>query len=151
MNTIAERIWLAMKTAGLSVADVIRAGGPSRPTMYRIATDPGYKPEVYTIERLATILRVSGEWIQTGEGPMEARDQVAEEVASYQADPPLDLAVLGLAIETLEIFLAHNHSKLDPKAKARAIVSLYTAMRLWRPEALTAANVTPLIKSLLAG
>lgn len=75
----------------------------------------------------------------------------AEAAVSYQADAGLDLAALTLAIETLEAFLAQHHKKLAPAAKAQTVAQLYATMRLWRPEALTAANVTPLLAGLLAG
>lgn len=80
------------------------------------------------------------------------RAESAEETSiAYRAEPGLDLAALTLAIETLEAFLAQHKKKLAPAAKAQAVAQLYATMRLWRPEALTAANVTPLLAGLLAG
>lgn len=78
-------------------------------------------------------------------------DLVMEAVENYTAGPALDLKALALAIETLEAFLAQHRKKLAPAAKAQTVAQLYATMHLWRPEALTAANVTPLLAGLLAG
>lgn len=150
LDSIAERARLARKEARLSQTAVHEAGGPSRPTLYRIENALPIESLESQLQRLAMVTGHRWEWIYTGDGEKHL-PMAAEAPALYHADPPLDVAVLGLAIETLEIYLALHRKKLDPKAKAQAVVSLYTAMRLWRPEALTAANVTPLVQALLAG
>lgn len=70
MNTLGQRVTAVIETKGLKRSRIPGLGGPSRPTLYRIETDPSYRPENHTIERLAQVLGVSPEWLATGEGPM---------------------------------------------------------------------------------
>lgn len=72
----------------MTVAEVIRKGGPSRPTIYRILNDSGYEPEVYSIERLCTVMGLSSKWLLVGDGPM-FESRAAEAATPYQVDDGL--------------------------------------------------------------
>ena len=70
MNQIADRVTLAMATNRIRPVDIPRNGGPSRPSLHRILTDPAYKADGLTLDRLADALRVSRLWLRWGSGPM---------------------------------------------------------------------------------
>lgn len=140
-----------MKSSGIrSQAELARKAQVRPNTLTNWKSGKTERPRKNDMEAVAGSLGVSTEWLLTGSGPMKA-EGAAEVSASYQADPGLDLQALTLAIETLEAFLAQHRKKLAPAAKAQTVAQLYATMRLWRPEALTAANVTPLLAGLLAG
>lgn len=84
---------MARNLRGLTQDQVHKLGGPSKPTQYRIETDPSYEPEGYTLDRLANALQVKRAWLEKNEGPMEEPDlstfggrlTLAMEEASYDA------------------------------------------------------------------
>lgn len=72
-------------------------------------------------DKLVAIARAGGvsvDWLATGEGPMrpEGREPAA---------PPLDEALLELAVRLLEEWLAERRLVLRPEPKAKAIAALY--------------------------
>lgn len=103
-----------MKARAMNIAAIIRNGGPSRPTIFRVLNEPGYIPESYSIERLARALEVSTEWLHTGEGSMSRTldptpgiqaimDAAAETPEPYRADapPPLNVALLREVVQAV--------------------------------------------------
>lgn len=126
MNTIADRLELALKITGLTVAEVLRRGGPSRPTIYRIQNDPTYAPEAYTLERLAKALGVSLEWLAFEAGPMlSVADAAGETLIPYTSDT-LDAPLLGECCEAvLELLERRGGPRLPAGKLGAAIAEVY--------------------------
>lgn len=132
------------------MAEAIRRGAPSRPTIYRIQTDPTYVPEGYTIQRLADVLGVSFEWLANGQGPMSLNG-VAEESIPYRAEA-LDAELLRAILETVAQGLESKGVKLPPKVFSTLIVSIYEAAlqeKGMREE--LSSRIQPFIRLALAG
>ena len=149
MNTIADRLALALEQTELTVADAIRRGGPSRPSIYRIQNDPSYSPEDYTLQRLAQSLDISFEWLKTGLGPM-CLGGVAETTIPYRGMPPLDLARLA---EVVQVLHQHLGARLPSKAFGALCAEAYLESILnpdLQQEALI-ERLQPLIRMALAG
>src|SRR5512133_576347 len=72
LKQLAERVALAMEAHRLRPVDIARRGGPSRPTLHRILTNPDYEPDDTTLDRLADALGVSRIWLKEGTGPMDS-------------------------------------------------------------------------------
>jgi hypothetical protein len=118
LNTIAERLELAMRESKLSVAEIIRRGGPSRPTLFRIQKDPSYMPERYTLDRLGVALNISSEWLRTGEGDMnDASRPASAGDRAYgtleQLTPGIPVMVMGQALQAILEALPPRGIRLD--------------------------------------
>lgn len=76
------------------------------------------EPPLGAMAALARAAGVSLDWLVAGEGPMrpEGREPAA---------PPLDEALLELAVRLLEEWLAERRLVLRPEPKAKAIAALY--------------------------
>jgi len=149
LNTIADRLALALEQSDQTVADVIRRGGPSRPTIYRIQKDLSYSPEDYTLQRLAESLNISFEWLKSGIGPMRL-EGVAETPIGYHVTPPLDLARLA---EVVQILHQHLGGRLPSKAFGALCAEAYLESMLnpdLQRETLI-ERLQPLIRMALAG
>jgi transcriptional regulator with XRE-family HTH domain len=72
IETIGDRARAAREARGFTQQEVTKRGGPSKPTLFRIESDPNYSPEDYTLERLALALQVNLHWLKTGEGLRDA-------------------------------------------------------------------------------
>lgn len=152
MQTLWDRIELALKSRGIrSQAELARRAHLRPTTLTNWKSGQTATPRRNDLLAVAEVLGVRLEWLESGEGPMQFGDLARDSPIPYAADPPLDLPALTLAIAELEAFLVQRRMKLPPQAKAQAVVQLYATMRLWRPEALVAANVAPLLKTMLAG
>ena len=66
-----------MEAHRIRPVDVSRRGGPSRPTLHRIHTNPDYEPDEITLNRLADALGVSRIWLREGTGPMDSPTYLA--------------------------------------------------------------------------
>ena len=148
-SSIGSRIREARVRAGLNQVELAALLKAGRVTISQWETG-AKKVGPRSLSALARALSVEELWLTVGQGPM-VLDRAAETGAPYQAEAPLDLQALTFAIERLEAFLTQHRKKLAPADKAQALAQLYATMRLWRPEALVAANVTPLLQGLLAG
>lgn len=147
MNTIADRLEVALKETGHTVAEVIRRGGPSRPTIYRIQNDPTYVPESYTLERLSRALDVSLEWLALGEGPMVLG--VADQTEPYRVDP-FDHALLGACHLVLADELARRGGTRPEAAKIGAVLAEVYSQCQRESKQPTPELVAPFIRVLLA-
>ena len=144
MNALAERVTYFIDSQGIKRSAVPKRGGPSRPTLYRIENDPEYRPEDFTVDRLADAIGASRTWLKTGDGPMfpspleaYARSipdpaRTAETYEPYrgpEAQSLLDAALLQRAIQEA---LAVAPGEL-PERLAQAIADAYhTALRTRR-------------------
>jgi hypothetical protein len=109
----------------MKISDVIKGGGPSRPTLYRIQNDPTYMPETYSLERLARALGVSIEWLALGAGQME--EVMRETSIPYRTDM-LDGRLLGACIRQVMTALNESHAGEVPDAQLGAVVAeIYNA------------------------
>jgi hypothetical protein len=152
LNTIADRLALALKETGQTVADAIRHGAPSRPTIYRIQNDPSYAPENYTIQRLARSLDISFEWLATGQGPMRL-EGVAEQSIPYRADA-LDEVRMREVIELTEEYLAplNPDERPAPAHIAGLIMKFYAIeVEMNLPPQGMRDRILPFLKSLRSG
>ena len=110
---------------GMTVAEVVRKGGPSRPTIFRIQNDPSYQPEAYTIERLAKALGVSLEWMEIGRGPM-IHEGAAEAPDPYRSEA-IDPRLIGQCFESVMEALERHPGARPPSSKiGAAMAEIYT-------------------------
>jgi len=149
LNTIADRLAYALDAGRLTVADVIKRGGPSRPTLYRIQNDPTYQPEDYTVSRLAKALDVSVEWLATGEGQPWFKDMAAEPTTPYRVDQ-LDAEILTQALALVLQELQNRKATLPPSKIAAAVVEIYELVTRQGKKEVVIDNVTPFVRLLLA-
>lgn len=149
MNTIADRLAYALDAGKLTIADVIKRGGPSRPTLYRIQNDLTYQPEDYTVSRLAKALDVSSEWLATGEGQPWFKGMAAEPAAPYRADQ-LNAEVLAQALALVLQELQNRKATLPPSKIAAAVVEIYELVTSQGKKEVALDNVTPFVRLLLA-
>ena len=130
------------------MAEVIRRGGPSRPTIYRILNDPAYVPETYTLDRLAKILGVSLEWLALGEGPMILVG-VREEAAPYQPSP-MDPQLMGACVNMLIDELARHGASRPPASKLGAAINEIYLLCEREKKQPTPDLVAPFVRILMA-
>ena len=117
-STFPARLKLAMEAQGLNIAAIIRNGGPSRPTLFRILNEPSYLPEHYTTERLARALGISVDWLRTGQGEMLPNDTASHE-------PDFDSALMEQVIDLMEDYLTLFRKQLDPKQRRQLLERVY--------------------------
>lgn len=70
MNTLAERLKHAREMANLSQQEVAKRAGISQPTYFKIESGSTLKPR--NILEIAHALKVSADWLATGQGSMTA-------------------------------------------------------------------------------
>lgn len=109
------------------------------------------------IDAVARTLKVSPDWLLTGNGQMiliEAKHQpegAAENVIPYQAPAPaLDQALMESAMLAVLKLLEARKLKLSPEKTVAGIIAVYEAARAQGRGEVTDADVTPLVRLLMA-
>lgn len=96
-------------------------------------------------------LGVRPEWIRSGKGPMRI-DGAAENITPYQAPPQIfDLALMESAI--LHVLLVLDRpglKKLPPERITAGVLSVYESAKAQGRTEVTEADVTPLVRLLMA-
>jgi len=126
VKTFGERVQYLRKMWGLTQADIHKAGGPSRTTVYRIERGESSPKDLSdaSLRGLADVLKCHRPWLETGVGtvflkgvtvspdklhelqgpPPEAEEQqpINPEVGRYITDGPTDWAVVVAAVSAVD-------------------------------------------------
>lgn len=103
MNTLAYRLKFAREKLGLTQQEVAERAGMSQPAYYKI--ESGKSQRTTYLNELANTLKVSTNWLATGEGQMITnRQQVDELVASLPS---------GITHEQVEPWRADNQIPIE--------------------------------------
>lgn len=118
--TISTRIRAARRAAGLSQSQLAELMNVTRSACSQWEQPQGTAPRGTRLERLATLLGVSVEWLATGNGEMDGRDRAADTRPSYRN---------ALTDEERELLDAYAHLRKDGR---RAVLALMREMRAVR-------------------
>lgn len=77
LDTLKSRMRHALAASGLRLRELSRASGVSPGTISRLQNGDRHGSRPETIRALATAMRVSFEWLATGDGPRPALDALA--------------------------------------------------------------------------
>lgn len=86
MSTLADRLTLAMKKTGISQADLARACGVKPPSVSGWLSGKSKFLRGENLLKAAAALRVSQDWLATGEGTMEPRSRSLDLLTSEVGD-----------------------------------------------------------------
>ncbi len=151
---IGERIKIFRESKGWSQSDLAEAlkrdvGTVSR---WERGVFPAHMPR--RLRELAESTGVSGRWLMTGEGAMVGeikRLGASENVVPYQAPPPtLDQALMESAMLAVLQLLEARNLKLSPERTVAGVMAVYEAARAQGKGSVTDADVTPLVRLLMA-
>ena len=149
MSDIPNRIKLARKSAGLSQAQLAEKIGSERVSVSRWETGKS-NPSVYVLVSIGHATGHTPGWLSSGQEP-RFLDKVSENVIPYQApQPSFDQALMESAMLAVLQLLQQRRLKLSPERTVAGILSVYEAAKAQGRAEVTEADVTPLVRLLMA-
>lgn len=133
MNTLAERVKFARERAGLTQQEVADLAGMKQPSYFKIET--GKTKRTGFINKLANVLKVDSNWLETGNGEMTTKPAIRMAI-----DDPSSLP------EALRDHLTADHGddELDTD-NFEAMLERYVPVISW----VQAGDMTPVLSTCL--
>jgi len=128
MQSLADRIRIARTEAGLSKAALAKAVGVSGPTVTDWESGKISQLRASNLLRLATVLQVSADWLESGKGPMRPIAPVPMS-GTHPGDTAVSSNNNALSREEAAMLDLYRGLSPDDRTRLREIMSALASAR----------------------